>query len=273
MAAIGWYGPLIDLSQAASHRGDYVQLLVFVHTCRPIQKYKPSNANEREPPISRTDIHVGDDTRSYFSVSIWNKHMGSMISAGDIVLLQNVKIVKYGDVFGATTVQFSSLLQLVHPYELLASKGMDELLMDCRVGRTTKEKLKKVIEWVQRAGSTLHYLQQTHSYQQKEQLPKNWKSHEQRKSRECISISELSGLTDSCNAIFHACIDDIYLQGFEKEKMFSKRLNMMEGSEIVEDLICTGCKLCSTPIDSGSSVNQNIVPFYCQKKLQLCSCC
>ncbi|XXG60918.1 hypothetical protein AAC387_Pa04g2712 [Persea americana] len=265
MAAIGWYGPLIDLSQAASHRGDYVQLLVFVHTCRPIQKYKPSNANEREPPISRTDIHVGDDTRSYFSVSIWNKHMGSMISAGDIVLLQNVKIVKYGDVFGATTVQFSSLLQLVHPYELLASKGMDELLMDCRVGRTTKEKLKKVIEWVQRAGSTLHYLQQTHSYQQKEQLPKNWKSHEQRKSRECISISELSGLTDSCNAIFHACIDDIYLRGFEKEKMFSKRLNMMEDSEIVEDLICTGCKLCSTPIDSGSSVNQNIVPFYCQK--------
>lgn len=42
--------------------------------------------------------------------------------------------------------------------------GMDELLMDCRVGRTTKEKLKKVIEWVLRAGSTLHY-QQTHSYQ------------------------------------------------------------------------------------------------------------
>lgn len=33
--------------------------------------------------------------------------------------------------------------------------------------------------------------------------------------------------------------------------MFSKRLNMMEDSEIVEDLICTGCKLCSTPIDSG----------------------
>lgn len=114
MAAIGWYGPLIDLSQAASHRGDYVQLLVFVHTCRPIQvrpslslshlsatisspiqlflllqKHKSSNANEREPPISRTDIHVGDDTRSYFSVSIWNKHMGSMISAGDIVLLQS----------------------------------------------------------------------------------------------------------------------------------------------------------------------------------------
>lgn len=36
----------------------------------------------------------------------------------------DVKIVKYGDVFGATTVQFSSLLQLVHPYELLASKGI-----------------------------------------------------------------------------------------------------------------------------------------------------
>lgn len=32
--------------------------------------------------------------------------------------------MKYGDVFGATTAQFSSLMQLVHPYELLASSGI-----------------------------------------------------------------------------------------------------------------------------------------------------
>ena len=37
MAGMGWYGPLIDLSRASSHVGDYVQLLVFVHKSTPIQ--------------------------------------------------------------------------------------------------------------------------------------------------------------------------------------------------------------------------------------------
>ncbi|KAK2999237.1 hypothetical protein RJ639_024257 [Escallonia herrerae] len=37
MAAMGWYGPLIDLSKASSHIGDYVQLLVLVHRSTPIQ--------------------------------------------------------------------------------------------------------------------------------------------------------------------------------------------------------------------------------------------
>lgn len=37
----------------------------------------------------------------------------------------DVKIVKYGDDFGATTVQFPLLMQLIHPYELLASRGIN----------------------------------------------------------------------------------------------------------------------------------------------------
>lgn len=36
-SAIGWYGPLIDLSEAALHVGDFVQLLVFVHRSTPVQ--------------------------------------------------------------------------------------------------------------------------------------------------------------------------------------------------------------------------------------------
>ena len=34
---MGWLGPLIDLSAAASHGGDFVQLLVFVHRSNPVQ--------------------------------------------------------------------------------------------------------------------------------------------------------------------------------------------------------------------------------------------
>lgn len=33
--------------------------------------------------------------------------------------------------------------------------GVDDLIANCRVGTTTKEKLTRVIEWLQRSGSTL----------------------------------------------------------------------------------------------------------------------
>ncbi|KHN33874.1 hypothetical protein glysoja_021755 [Glycine soja] len=36
-STFGWYGPLIDLSIASSHVGDFIQLLVFVHRCFPVQ--------------------------------------------------------------------------------------------------------------------------------------------------------------------------------------------------------------------------------------------
>ncbi|KAF8404150.1 hypothetical protein HHK36_009030 [Tetracentron sinense] len=261
MAAIAWYGPLIDLSKAASHIGDYVQLLVFVHRSRPIQKFK----SYQEGALLRTDIQVSDDTRSFFSVSLWQKQMGSMVVAGDVILLQNVKIVKFGDVVEGGTVQFSSLLRLVHPYESLISKGVDELLADCRVGKTTKAKLRKVIEWVQRAGSTLHNVQ-LHTYQ-KRQLIRNWKDYEQRQSRDCISIAEVSCINSSCKATFHACVGEIFLPFTwrtsgkpEKERMFiSRRLFMKGDNRVAEDLICTGCKLCGSPMDleNGSLLEQN----------------
>ena len=42
--------------------------------------------------------------------------------------------------------------------------GEDQILRDCRVGITTKEKLRKVIKWVLRAGPTLHNVE-LHVYQ------------------------------------------------------------------------------------------------------------
>lgn len=40
--------------------------------------------------VIRMDIQVGDETRHYFPVSIWQKQLGSTVAAGDFVLLQSM---------------------------------------------------------------------------------------------------------------------------------------------------------------------------------------
>ncbi|KAF9599912.1 hypothetical protein IFM89_001858 [Coptis chinensis] len=288
---VGWYGPLIDLSKAASHIGHYVQLLVFVHRTRPIQKYKTS----KEGVLLRTDVQVGDDTRTYFSVCIWQKEMGSMIVSGDVILLQNVKIVKFGDVVEAGTVQDSSLVPLVHPYALLVSKGAEDLISCSGVGKTTKEKLKKVINWVQQTKGALSFVQEPHvrysSYpvdnwisivtvyfncvKSMRQLMTNWKVDKERNIHNCSSISELSCLNISCKAAFSAFVSEIFLpftggsdKEFDEGKMFiRRRLFATKDNKLVEDLICLGCKQCNYPMNSdyGSLLEQNRFPMYCQK--------
>ncbi|KAH7567895.1 hypothetical protein ACOSP7_009870 [Xanthoceras sorbifolium] len=266
-SAIGWYGPLIDLSRAASHVGDLVQLIVFVHRSTPFQ-YKLSKGGE----AVRTDIHVGDDTRPFFCVSLWQKQMGLTAIAGDVILLQNVKLIKFGDVVEAKTVQYSSLQCLIHPYESLMSKGIDELLVGCQVGKTTKEKLSKVIEWVQRSKSAFRIELPS---SQKRQLSRNWNVPEERKSRDCFSLSEVTRLTNSCKATFNASVGEIFLPitwrqlgEFENEKMFiSRRLFKLVDKDLVEDLVCTGCQLCGSPLDlgCGSTLERNSVPLHCDR--------
>ncbi|KAH9321340.1 hypothetical protein KI387_015979, partial [Taxus chinensis] len=84
MGSIGWYGPLIDLSVAPEHIGGYVQLLVFVHQFHPPQRLRTSNGRG----LLKSTLQVGDNTQPYFDVSLWQKHVDSNISAGDVVLLQ-----------------------------------------------------------------------------------------------------------------------------------------------------------------------------------------
>ncbi|BBG95654.1 hypothetical protein Prudu_004258 [Prunus dulcis] len=186
-SVIGWYGPLIDLSKAALHVGDYVQLVVFVHRTTPLQ-YKLSKCGE----VIRTDIQVGDETRPFFSVSLWQKPIASMAVAGDVVLLQNVKITKYGDVVEARTHHYSSLQCLLHPYDSILAKGVNDLIEECRVGIATKEKLRKVVEWVKKSNTTHEF----HGCQLQEgQFSRNWKLPEERKQpKDCFSLSQLSRL-------------------------------------------------------------------------------
>ncbi|KAI9097471.1 hypothetical protein K1719_025242 [Acacia pycnantha] len=262
-SALGWYGPLIDLSRASSHIGDFVQLLLFVHRSTPLQ-CKSSKGRY----LIRTDIQVGDDTRPYFGVSVWQKSMGSMISVGDVILLQNVKIVKFGDIVEARTVQWSSLLCLIHRYKLLISKDIEELVAGCRVGITTKDKLRKVIKWVQKSRPNIC---NENSNQQTGHLPKNWKVLEEQIPTDFFSLSEVSQLTSSCSALVSAFIGEIFLQvstrdlgDTEKEKIFlSRRVYKPGDNNLAEDLICTGCQLCGSPM--GTEYDQNAIPLICSK--------
>lgn len=76
--------------------------------------------------------------------------------------------------------------------------------------------------------------------------------------RDCFSLLEVSQLTTSCKAIVSASIGEIIplltartLGDTEKEKFFlSKRVYKTEDNSLVEDLLCTGCQLCGSPLDS-----------------------
>ncbi|KRH16570.1 hypothetical protein GLYMA_14G162900v4 [Glycine max] len=225
---------------------------------------------KRGRDLTRTDIEVGDDTMPFFVVSLWQKQMGSMVSAGDVVLLQNLKIAKYGNAVEARTVQWSSLLCLVHPYQSLLSKAVEELVTGCRVGTTTKDKLRRVIKWVQQSRSTICNIK-LQSNQKIEHLPRNWTVLEEEKPRDCFSLMEVSQLTTSCKAIVCASIGEIVplhtsrtLGDTKKEKVFiSRRVCRTEDNELVDDLLCTGCQLCGSPLDS--KFEQNAVPLICWK--------
>ncbi|KAL3839992.1 hypothetical protein ACJIZ3_024583 [Penstemon smallii] len=271
-AVIGWYGPLIDLCKASSHIGDYVQLLVFVHKITPIQYKIARNGGE----VVRMDILVGDETRSYFPVTVWQKQIGSQVLAGHVILLQNLKITRFGDVVEARTLHCSSLQCLIHKSDFAASKGVNELIEDCRLGITAKNKLQKVVGWMQRSrlthcGSVLNY------YEHRRQLKVNWKVHEEISTQDCLSLSEVSQCKNSCKASFHASVGEIFipitwmnLDETEAERMFvSRRLHKLGENSLVDDLITTGCKLCGIPVNAslGSNVEQNSIPLYCQRSL------
>ena len=74
----------------------------------------------------------------------------------------------------------------------------------------------------------------------------------------CFSLMEVSQLTTSCKAIVCASIGEIIplvtprsLGDTKKEKIFiSRRVYKTEDKNLVEDLLCTGCQLCGSPLDS-----------------------
>ncbi|CAM8946034.1 unnamed protein product [Rhodiola kirilowii] len=265
-AALGWYGPLIDLSHASSHISQFVQLLVFVHRCTPLQF--------RQSEVIRTDVQVGDDTRPFFSVTLWGKNMASLIAAGDIILLQNVIIAKYGSSVEAKTVQQSSVMRVVHSSESIILRGVDDIVKDSRVGITAKEKLSRVIEWVQKIKPAVCSVSGIHNNKENRPHAVNWKEQEETEVRRCSSLFEVKRIDSSCKASFFASVGEIFLpfaanlDAIDTERMFlSRRIYETSDHHLADDLICTGCQLCGSPLglDPGSILKKTDIPLYCPR--------
>ncbi|XP_009626337.1 uncharacterized protein LOC107785658 [Nicotiana tabacum] len=266
MAAIVCYGPLIDLSKAAVHIGEYVQLLVLVHNIIPIQ-YKLWRKGGAE--VIRTDIQVGDDSRPFFPVSIWQKHLASKFVAGDVILLQNVKITRVGGLIEARTVHCSTLQCVVRSYKSLVSKGGDELLRSCRIGVAAKDKLLKIVRWLQQGAAV-----ELNDHQRK-QPSINWKVHEETKSQGCVSLKDLSNLPDSSKVTLYASVGEVFLpitwrhlpESATESMFISKRLYMHSDCDVADDLITAGCHLCGTPLsyETSSGSVKNAASLYCQE--------
>ncbi|XP_006358251.1 uncharacterized protein [Solanum tuberosum] len=264
MAAIVCYGPLIDLSKAAGHIDEYVQLLVFVHNITPIQYKLWRRKGGAE--VIRTDIQVADDTRPFFPVTIWNKQLASTLVAGDIVLLQNVKITRVSGLIEARTVHCSTLQCIVHSYKSIASKGVDDLMRSCRIGTASKDKLQKIVTLLQQ-GAAVEL--------KNHQASINWKVHEETKSQDCISLKYLSDLPDSCKTTIYASVGELFLpitwrhlpESDVGSMFISKRLYVHSDCNVADDLITAGCHLCGTPLsdESSSGSIKNASSLYCQE--------
>ncbi|XP_060203375.1 uncharacterized protein LOC132631710 isoform X2 [Lycium barbarum] len=219
--------------------------------------------------VIRTDIQVGDDTRPYFPVTIWNKQLPSTLVAGNIILLQNVKIIRVGGLIEARTVHCSTLQCVVHSYKSLASKGVDELMRSCRIGMAAKDKLQKIVTWLQQ-GAAVEL--KTHQWKQ---ASINWKAHEETKSQGCVSLKDLSDLPDSCKATLYASVGEVFLPitwrhlpESDVESMFiSKTLYVHPDCNVADDLITAGCHLCGSPLSYESSTGsvKDATSLYCQE--------
>jgi hypothetical protein len=69
-------------------------------------------------------LEVGDDTRSRFCVSLWPKR-GSSVLAGDVLLLQNIKIVEFRNGLEGRASQISAVQVLLNSKDLVKQSGME----------------------------------------------------------------------------------------------------------------------------------------------------
>ncbi|KAL2893197.1 Pyridine nucleotide-disulfide oxidoreductase domain-containing protein 1 [Bienertia sinuspersici] len=254
---MGWYGPLIDLSAASSYVGDFVQLLVFIHrfTHRRLQ-YKSGRL------LRRTDIDVGDETRPFFCISIFNDHLASAVTAGDILFFRNVKVIRYGSMVEARSVEYTSILRLIHPYATILSRGVDDLVSSCQlVVGTAKDKLRKVINWVHHSTSntTLALSNMTTSASNVNALVSpNWKLHQHQKATQCFLLSQLLHLSTPCKALFYGSVAQVLCHhpDSHKQKLLLSIDSLSSSTKtdmIVQHMICIGCLFCGSPLPSPST--------------------
>lgn len=124
-------------------------------------------------------------------------------------------------------------------------EGIDELIINCKVGNATRSKLRRVAEWIVHTKRTV-----TKNHHQV--MSKNWKERIEKDSAD-LSITELLSQRKLCNVNIYASICKIVLMGsltphFKGKFSVIERLSLDEHNDIVRDFICSGCKLCGLPL-------------------------
>ncbi|CAL5031745.1 unnamed protein product [Urochloa decumbens] len=257
-AVVSWYGPLIDLSAAASHVGGFVQLLAAVRRVLPHQEQNAATGRTYQ----KTIVEVGDDSRSSFCVSLWSSKQSSDIIAGDVLLMQNIKIVEFRNGLEGRASQISAVQVMLNSKDLLSPEGIGELIASSKVGDATKSKLRRVIECVR----TKCALGESH--QQLQVTTKNWKEAKEKESTGSLCISELLSQRTLCNMNVYACIAKMVLvsspASHSKGHLSVIDIHSLkEHNDIVRDFIIAGCKLCGSPLYHKNVHGENTFAIDC----------
>uniref|UniRef100_A0A0D9W5N3 Uncharacterized protein n=1 Tax=Leersia perrieri TaxID=77586 RepID=A0A0D9W5N3_9ORYZ len=191
-------------------------------------------------------LEVADDTRSSFCVSLWPKH-GSSVLAGDVLLLQNIKIVEFRNGLEGRASQISAVQVFLNSKDL-KERGIDELIDNCKVGDNTRSKLRRVVEWAWMQHNKCALAENCHKA-----TLKNWKDRKEKELGEFLSISELLPQSKLCNIGIYAFVCKMVLTGSltsDSNRKFSviERFSLKEHNDIVRDLVTTGCTLCGSPL-------------------------
>uniref|UniRef100_A0A0D9W5N2 Uncharacterized protein n=1 Tax=Leersia perrieri TaxID=77586 RepID=A0A0D9W5N2_9ORYZ len=256
---VSWYGPLIDLSAAAGHLGGFVQLLASVRRVLPQQGQSATDGRA----FQKIMLEVADDTRSSFCVSLWPKH-GSSVLAGDVLLLQNIKIVEFRNGLEGRASQISAVQVFLNSKDL-KERGIDELIDNCKVGDNTRSKLRRVVEWAWMQHNKCALAENCHKA-----TLKNWKDRKEKELGEFLSISELLPQSKLCNIGIYAFVCKMVLTGSltsDSNRKFSviERFSLKEHNDIVRDLVTTGCTLCGSPLYPKNLHGESTYPIDCPK--------
>uniref|UniRef100_J3LYE4 Uncharacterized protein n=1 Tax=Oryza brachyantha TaxID=4533 RepID=J3LYE4_ORYBR len=214
--------------------------------------------------FQKTMLEVGDETRSSFCVSLWPKH-SSGILAGDVLLLQNIKIVEFRNGLEGRASQISAVQVLLNCNDLVKQKGIDDLIVNCKVGDNTRSKLRRVVEWIWMQPNKFNHAENSHKV-----TLKNWKEIKEKETGNFLSISELLHQSKLCNGCVYASICKIVLSSsltshFNWKFSVIERFSLKEHNDIFRELITTGCKLCGSPLYPKNFHGEITYPIDCPK--------
>ncbi|KAI4969063.1 hypothetical protein ZWY2020_046393, partial [Hordeum vulgare] len=177
------------------------------------------------------------------SLSVWSTPTRWRLRVPPDLPGGHIKIVEFRNGLEGRASQMSAVQILMDSKDLVQPEGIDEFLINCKLGNATRSKLRRV-------------------------MSKNWKERIKNDSADFLSISELLPQSKPCNLNIYASIGKIVLMGSLRPEL-KGHLSVIEKhslsgqNDIVRDFITTGCKLCGLPLYQKNLHGDNTYPIDC----------